>query len=559
MALSSVASPIPLRLGLAEEFTRAREFFLRVGFDDTTLCRLLGMSDMSDVGQVGWEEFDAASGLSARACSRGAVPGPSAAAGPTRTSGLQPLETRDSARQLQLADPAALWWCLRTFVRGLTVSEEESVQACGKEVLEALLSLGLLRPAKKRAQALVCPVWVYPADEFVLASDRRADPEGDPFMPPPDVVFPAIYAGTLRFLRLLPEVVGGDALDLCGGSGIGGLHLARTARAVTADITERSTRFAEFNARLNGMQLECACGNLYEPLGGRQFDLVSAHPPFVPATGPNMVYRDGGETGEEITRRIIEGLPAHLRCGGTCVILCVARDTNEQTFEKRARSWLGTASREFDVVFGLEKVLSVEGVVESMRKRGEQISPEQARDLVVRLRSLSTRQFVYGALFLRRQKEPVQGEPLRMHLSPEGCAVDFEQVLAWRRHRRQPGFDAWLAAAQPRLAPGLELTVRHVVQDGQLVPAEFVFAINKGLQAALRPDAWVVPLIARLEGKQTVREVFEAASAADELPQGFALADFTGLVQGMIERGFLQVDFPGNLERSSVKGAGPAE
>jgi hypothetical protein len=41
-----------------------------------------------------------------------------------------------------------------------------------------------------------------------------------------------------------------------------------------------------------------------------------------------------------------------------------------------------------------------------------------------------------------------------------------------------------------------------------------------------------------------VRQVFETARAADELPQGFALEPLLALVQWMIERGFLEVDFP---------------
>src|SRR5262249_57650861 len=64
------------------------------------------------------------------------------------------------------------------------------------------------------------------------------------------------------------------------------------------------------------------------------------------ATGDTMVYRDGGATGEEVTRRVIEGVPTHLLPGGSCVILCVSRDTEEQTFEQRAGDWLGTARSE---------------------------------------------------------------------------------------------------------------------------------------------------------------------------------------------------------------------
>ncbi len=64
------------------------------------------------------------------------------------------------------------------------------------------------------------------------------------------------------------------------------------------------------------------------------------------------------------------------------------------------------------------------------------------------------------------------------------------------------------------------------------------------MQAALRPDGWVVPLVARLEGKHSVAEVFETARQAEELPKGFNLDAFSDLVRTMIEKGFLEVDFP---------------
>lgn len=539
---------LPLQLGSAAAFRCAREFLQQADFNETTLCRLLGMDDMSDLGKVAWDKFPL---------------GPAQASGSPATLNLipdslgapaslpakeNPHAGRDAGTPSagQAADhaavniPPALRWCINIFLRGLIVSEDESQRICGTEVFNSLLELGLLRRAKTGA-GVFCPVWLYPAHDFITASDRRDDPEGGPFTPPTDVVFPAIYAGTLRFLRLLPSVAG-DALDLCGGSGIGALRLARGARsASTADITERSAFFAEFNGRLNGIVIASLCGDLYEPAKGRQFDLISAHPPFVPATGPNMVYRDAGETGEEVTRRIIEGLPAHLRPGGICAILCVARDTPDKTFEQRACDWLGSAAGEFEIVFGLEKILPVEGVVDSMRKRSQQMSDEEAKSLLNRLRSLGTRQFVYGALLLRRHARLERREPFRIRMTSSATAADFEKLLAWRNHRRQPGFDRWLAGSKPRLAPKLELTARHLVQDGSLVPAEFVFSISNGFEAALRPDAWLVPLVARLEGERSVSEVFEQARTADELPEGFALADFARLVQDLIERGFLEV------------------
>ena len=165
--------------------------------------------------------------------------------------------------------------------------------------------------------------------------------------------------GALRFLELMPEAGGGDALDLCGGAGSGAFRLSRTARsAATSDLTPRSAHFAAFNARLNGVDVESLQGDLYAPAAGRRFDVIAAHPPYVPEAGSLFVYRDGGDTGERVTREWSRAFPAHLQPGGRCAILCMGRDAEEGTFEQRVRGWLGEARDEFDVVFGLETTLT---------------------------------------------------------------------------------------------------------------------------------------------------------------------------------------------------------
>jgi len=502
MTENAAVAPLPLKLGTPEDFTRVREFLIRIGFTEATLCPALGLQRMSELGRVNWPAL--------------------------QLSGMMP----------------ALRWALEVFVHGMPGAAVDLQGAADTETFDALHRLGLLRAKKADEALLVSPVWLYPADGFLMVSDRQTDPDGGEFLPAQDVVFPAIYPGTFRFLELLPKVAGGEALDLCGGSGIGALHLARSAAcAVTADITARSAFFAEFNLRMNAARAESVCGNLYDPVQGRRFDLIAAHPPFVPATGVTMVYRDGGDLGEDITRGVIEKLPEFLRPNGTCVIVCVARDTQSQAFEVRVRDWLGAAREEFDVVFGLEKVLSVEEVAESLCKRpaAERLPREE---ILKRLRAFETKHFVYGALYLNRIATANAAAPLRVRLTTDGMAGDFERLFAWRRVCREAGFVPRLAASRPRLAQRLELTARHVVVDGDLAPAEFVFSIAQGFEASLRLDPWVVPLLARLTGRLTVNEVYEQARAADDLPPKFTIEAFVDLVRLNIERGFMEVELP---------------
>jgi SAM-dependent methyltransferase len=429
------------------------------------------------------------------------------------------------------------------FLKGCAVFRDQVQTAMGSSTLACFESAGLLRASAADPAALVCPVWLYPVRDYVLISDRRDDPDGKPFTTPEDVVFPAIYAGTLRFLRLLPDELAGDALDLCGGSGIAALVMASrsAARSVTADLTPRSAFFAEFNARLNDLPVESLCGDLYDPIQRSVFDIITAHPPFVPALGGTMIYRDGGETGEEVTRRVVEGFPAHLRPGGTGIILCVARDTLEKPIEQRVHDWLGPAAPDFDIIFGLEKVLSLEDVITSVRKRGGLQAEADVITMVERLKNCGTRQFVYGAIFVRRLPQPLGLDPGRVQMSPQATANDFFQLFAWRARTRLSNFRDWLAHSQPRPAPELELTARYRVTKGELSPREFVFSIDGRFRAAMRPDGWLVPLIARLTGQRTVAQVYEQARADNEILVGFSLDDFLRLVSRLVENGIFLI------------------
>jgi hypothetical protein len=103
----------------------------------------------------------------------------------------------------------------------------------------------------------------------------------------------------------------------------------------------------------------------------------------------------------------------------------------------------------------------------------------------------------------------------------------------------EPGFKEWLAQARLRLAPQLELRVRHIVHEGMLIPAEFIFEVDRPFACAMRIDGWVTPLIARLDGATTPSEIHAAALVKDELPTGFELSDFLELLATLIDRGYL--------------------
>ena len=493
---------LPIRIGTLQQFAQVKRFLKDAQFDERSVCAAFKIADIADIRARRHDEID-----------------------------YEPISPANRV-------------AIDLFVRGRTIFRDEFKKISGDEVIAAFYSLGLIRDARHRDGKIVCPIWLYPVDGFVIASDRRDDADGEIHFPPDDSVFPALDTGTLKLLRLLPAVHG-DALDLCSGCGIGALHLSRTARsAISADITRRSAYFAKFNAHLNDMRVESLVGDLYAPVAGLQFDVIAAHPPWVPSIGDTKVFRDGGDGGETIVRRIIEGMPSHLRSGGTAVIVALGHDTTEANYEVRVRRWLGKRGINCDVIFGVEKLLSIEEVVGSIRRLHFKDDPRQADELAANLNKLSTEKFVYGALFIRRTDGPVTEPPLRLRMLSRARASDFDRLFAWRARRRAPVFSDWMKVAKPRLVPHLEINSRELTQNGALVVEQTMLRAECGFSAVLRLESWVIPMIASLTGNQTVEMVFAAAHRSNQSPSNFTLSAFVDLVAMMIELGFLEVDSP---------------
>jgi SAM-dependent methyltransferase len=108
------------------------------------------------------------------------------------------------------------------------------------------------------------------------------------------------------------------------------------------DISTRCTIFAEFNRRLAGLEnMTVVEGDMYAPVEGLTFDRIVTHPPYIPAKQTELIFRDGGEDGEQIIRRAVEGLPRFLRPGGKFYALLMATDREGEDFQQRIRNGWG--------------------------------------------------------------------------------------------------------------------------------------------------------------------------------------------------------------------------
>jgi methylase of polypeptide subunit release factors len=137
-----------------------------------------------------------------------------------------------------------------------------------------------------------------------------------------------------------------SSLDLCTGSGVQAiLSAAHSERVLAVDINPRAVNCARFNATISGAgNMEVVSGNLFEPVSKTErFDLITANPPFVASPVDELMFRDGGPSGEAIQQRIVAGLPNHLAAGGVAQIVTELGEREGEPIVNRVREWLGGA------------------------------------------------------------------------------------------------------------------------------------------------------------------------------------------------------------------------
>ncbi len=173
------------------------------------------------------------------------------------------------------------------------------------------------------------------------------------------LVMPA-YLETYIFAQKTHRHPVESALDLCTGSGVHALLAARYARRVTAsDISARAIAFARFNQELNAIaNVELAVGSVWEPVGGRRFDRITANPPYQPDSRhrPGENWWGAGPRGDGIVSRIVSGLDEHLTDDGELQMIAQLTTWEGSDVEQQMGAALGAAADRFDVHFDTREI-----------------------------------------------------------------------------------------------------------------------------------------------------------------------------------------------------------
>ncbi|HEX6534372.1 MAG TPA: methyltransferase [Gemmatimonadaceae bacterium] len=497
-----IRAPFPLRLGTSDEaFATARRALEDAGFTESGVCGRASAPSMY--------EF--------RRLSEGRARG----------------DARDALDAL-----------IHLFLDTEPLDDAGARAAMPEPLLASLAALGLVERGGDgawRATALL-----YPTQGLFIASDldHPAVPGG---FVAEDAVYPAITSNTATFLEGLPRTRCERFLEMCGGTGIAALaNAGLAAEAWTADITERATRFAEFNARLNGLgNVRAVCGDLWEPVRGRTFDRIVAHPPYVAEPERMLIFRDGGPDGELITRGLLAGLPEVLEPGGRFYCTCIATDRTDAPLERRLRTMIGEREAEFDIVL-LERTGFHPSEYYCRLAAWGKIPFAEAEQRHLAYRALGVERMVYCTFVVQRHAHARAPFTLRKRAGAarvrEGDAIEW--LLAWETANAERDLTPALLDARPIAAPGVLLrTEQHLFEGAFRVhgcalrtETPFLETTDCSLDAAA--------FLARCDGTLTLREHAERLAGEGLVNAGDpeALGALTSLVRGLVGAGCVDLD-----------------
>ncbi|HEY8724691.1 MAG TPA: methyltransferase, partial [Gaiellaceae bacterium] len=273
---------------------------------------------------------------------------------------------------------------------------------------------------------------------------------------------------------------------------------------VATDVTERALRVARLNLELNDVtNVELRQGSLFDPVAGERFDLIVSNPPFVVSPDTDVVFRDAGLEGDEISRLVVRGAAEHLEPGGQAAMLICWAHRAEDDWRDRVRTWLqGTACDAW-----LVRYVSEDPLEYALKWAAEEaVGRWTAYYEAASIGALTT-----GGLVLRKRPDGGDGRlaTADAESGPTGSASDqIERVFGALE------FEGDLGAERLRLAPHV-LDEQLSWVDGAYRHVRLAIRLDDGAGVEVMVDPAALPALFALDGS---RPVCELPGADDALP-----------------------------------------
>ncbi|QSB06247.1 methyltransferase [Natronoglycomyces albus] len=451
---------------------------------------------------------------------------------------LTAASRRDYRELLDLVENDALGVWTTLFTMGLQVPRHEAQAALHPLPLAVALRSGLLVEGSEDVVRAGWGLQFDPANRAVF-SDQLPQMSG---VRRTDHVLGLGGAtkllGDITLRREVPT-----ALEIGTGCGVHALSLPSHVGRVTAtDLNPRALDFARINAGVNEIELELLQGDMFEPVSERQFDLITANPPFVIATpGQGWTYRDAGREGDSLGAELAAAARSKLRPGGVMQFLANWLEIKGERSEDRVAAWFPSEGVRVWAV-EREQLDPLDYVRNWQRDSGDQADPHETAQW---LNWFSERK-VEGIGFGFVTVEAIEGPSDIVcdgvsHTVAYPWSDRIEERLVQRRVLSTMDPETFLEA-KLSLADSVSLNQEaDQGPDGWEVKRQWLKSLQ-GLRYADEIDQLMVTLLASCNGQVPLRLQIELLAQTFDGEPGVVYAGLYPEIRRLIDRGYVLVD-----------------
>ena len=424
---------------------------------------------------------------------------------------------------------------VRWFIMGQPVMEETAQAAISEEILRLLVKCGLLAVENGR---FVPAVLLLPLGDVLAACDKAPTSN-----PRPDLVIgPGAPTQLLAEFMVSRKVQ--SALDLCCGPGIHAIQMTTLSeKVVAADLSPRALQFAQFNARLNGIEtIEFVQGDGFSPLEGRCFDLIVSNPPFYMLPANELLYRDNPLELDRFVENFVRLAPRFLNEGGFFQMMLEWVEIEGQPWRQRLAEWVSESGCDVWIVKDFTQI-PIQYCYTKL-STVDQVSVEQDVETLARWTDYYSRHNVaamHGGILAMRKRS---GRPNWVEM--EEYSVDAKAAFGELVEAVFAGHDVVtdaddnaLLALRPRLSPHARLEqVLQASPEGWAAPF-MELKLDHGLQLACGVEGQVAVFLSECTGKRSVGELIESLLSKEGSGTEQARAACITVMRRLLQRGFV--------------------
>jgi hypothetical protein len=347
----------------------------------------------------------------------------------------------------------------------------------------------------------------------------------------------------LRLAHVAVRRPGQLTLDLGTGCGLLAFLAAEHSQHVWAtDFNARAVTMAQFGAQLNGVaNVTCLQGDLFQPVLGKQFDLILTNPPFVISPSADRLWRDSGMRGDHFCRKVIREAPAHLNEGGYFHLIgnwahVAGRDWRQDLEAWFAGTGCDTWALQFETYDPASYALSWLDYHpgDDPRQKAQELEAWVAFFEREKIEAIS-----YGIITMRRRSGKPNWFVCDEVPAPEGPCGDAVRAGFERRDALELLDDPALLEFRVRLSPELHWEQQLAPSDTGWSLQQARIRLGSGLAFGGVVDGAVLALLQRCRGERRLREILGELAEAHKWDLAAAAPSFARVARTLVEKGFL--------------------